>query len=434
MGAYVTLVAGELFDDANLASYGKSRLRRFYDYTFEQGSFSEYNSPTYSVVAIREVARMLRHVKDAESQKLLAELNRFAWSHVARHFHPPTRQWAGPHSRCYATLLRDGTLAFIQQATGGKVHFLPEGQALEDLDAHRLGAECPEALFHYFTELPEPRLEVETFARNKPGEHDVIGIAYLHRDFTLGSVNVGDLWNQRRPLLAYWNTDAGVVAMRLRCLHDDYDYSSASIFTIQDQSDILGAVVFATDRGDTHISLDRIKDATIKAKDLRVRLEFEGAVAQMQWRQPSLTGLSLTRSGQMDIDFQIAHAVFGGQPVKIEVGRGDSTAWRDVVLYQGPENDINFAEIAEAAVIFALSVSTRQNSTPDNQLSISKIRPSLDGVSNQSTVVAQWSRPGRPQMTLTVPAKPLPTGKQKAAASAKFGDANPWKSPPPKTP
>jgi hypothetical protein len=417
MGAYVTLVAGELFDDAELAGYGESRLKRFYDYTFEQGSFSEYNSPTYSIVAISEISRMLRHVKDAESQKLLAELNRFAWSHVARHFHPPTRQWAGPHSRCYATLLRDGTLAFIQQATGGKVHFLTEGQALEDLDAHRLRAECPDGLFHYFTELPQPRLEVETFARNKPGEHDVIGTTYLHPDFTLGSINVGDLWNQRRPLLAYWRTDAGVVAMRLRCLHDDYDYSSASIFTIQDQGDILGAVLFATDRGDTHISLDRIKAATIKAKDLRVRLEFEGAVAQMQ--------LPLTRSGPMSIDLQIAHAVFGDQPVKIEAGRGDNTAWRDVVFYHGEEKDIDFAEIAEAAVIFSLSLDVGGSAGPTGELSMDKRNDNL---------VAHWSRPGRPQMTLTVPAKPLPTGKQRAAASAKFGDADPWKSPPPRTP
>lgn len=412
MGAYVTLVAGEQFGDAELTEYGKARLKRFYDFTFEQGSFSEYNSPTYSIVAIKELSRMLRHVKDAESQKLLRELNRFAWRHVARHFHPPSRQWAGPHSRCYATLLRDSTLAFIQQATSGRVHFLPEGEALESLDEHRIRAECPEELLRYFTELPEPRLEVETFAKNPPDQHDVIGTTYLHPDFTLGSVNVGDLWNQRRPLLAYWKTEAGVVAMRLRCLHDDYDYSSASIFTVQDKGDILGAVVFATDRGDTHISLDRIKDATIKAKDLRVRLEFEGAVTRMQ--------LPLTSSDRIGINFEIAHAVFDDYPVKIEVGRDDKTARRDVVLYHGPEKDINFAEMAEAAVIFTLSVSTGQSSAPNNQLSI---------INDQSTVVANWFRPGSPNMSLTVPLKPLPTGKQKAAASAQFGATNPWKTP-----
>ncbi len=411
MGAYVTLVAGELFDDMELAEYGKTRLKRFYDYTFEQGSFSEYNSPTYSIVAIKELSRMLLHVRDAESQKLLRELNRFAWRHVARHFHPPSRQWAGPHSRCYATLLREGTLAFIQQATGGKVHFLPEGHAPESLDEHRIRAECPEDLFHYFTKLPEPRLEIETFAKNPPDQHDIIGTTYLHPDFTLGSVNVGDLWNQRRPLLAYWRSEAGVVAMRLRCLHDDYDYSSASIFTVQDKGDILGAVVFATDRGDTHISLDRIKDATIKAKDLRVRLEFEGAVARMQ--------LPLTSSGRINIDFEIAHAVFDDYPIRIEVSRDDNIARRDVVLYQGPERDIHFAETAEAAVIFTLSVSTGQSPTPDNQLSI---------INNQSTVVANWIRAVGFDMSLSVPVKPLPSGRQKAAVSAKLGSTNPWKT------
>ena len=160
MGAYVTLVAGELFGDAELAEYGKARLRRFYEHTFANGSFSEYNSPTYSVVAINELSRMLRHVKDAESRRLLHELNRFAFSHAARHFHAPTRQWAGPHSRCYATLLRDGTLAFLQRASHGKLNFLPESRAFESLDAHRLGAECPDEFLHYFTKLPKPRLEV----------------------------------------------------------------------------------------------------------------------------------------------------------------------------------------------------------------------------------------------------------------------------------
>jgi hypothetical protein len=227
MGAYVTLVAGELFDDAELADYGKARLKRFYNHTFKHGSFSEYNSPTYSIVAIKELSRMLRHVKNPESQNLLHELNRFAWSHVARHFHPPTRQWAGPHSRCYATLLRDSTLAFIQQAANGKLNFLPESETFESLDAHRLDAHCPEEFLHYFTELPAPRSEIETFTRNAGDAHDIIGTTYLHPDFTLGSVNIGDFWNQQRPLLAYWKTKAGVVAMRLRCLHDDYDYSSS---------------------------------------------------------------------------------------------------------------------------------------------------------------------------------------------------------------
>jgi len=422
MGAYVTLVAGELFNDKELADYGRSRLKRFYDHTFANDSFSEYNSPTYSAVAINELSRMLRHVKDAESRKLLRELNHFAWSHAARHFHAPSRQWAGPHSRCYATLLRDSTLAFIQRATHGRLNFLSESKAFESLDAHRLGAECPDEFLSYFTELPKPRLEIEAFAKTKPDRHDIIGTTYLNPDYTLGSVNIGDLWNQRRPLLAYWKTDTGIVAMRLRCLHDDYDYSSASIFTVQDKSDVLGAVVFATDRGDTHISLDRIKNATIKAKDLRLRLQFEGAVDNLKLPdQVQLNHPAQITSGPIAVNFQIAHAVFGDYPISIETSRSDKTTGIDIILYSGPEKEINFAQISEAAIIFALSISSPQVPIPNNQLSI---------INNQSTVNANWSRPGRPKMSLAVPAKPLPSGKQKEATTAQFGSRNPWKKTP----
>jgi hypothetical protein len=426
MGAYVTLVAGERFDDAELADYGKARLKRFYDYTFENGSFSEYNSPTYSIVAIRELTRMIRHVRDAESQKLLQELNRFAWHHVARHFHPPTRQWAGPHSRCYATLLRDNTLAFIQRATNNKVNFLPESEAFESLDAHRLDAHCPEEFVHYFTELSEPRVEIETFARNAGDAHDVIGTTYLHPDFTLGSVDIGDLWNQRRPLLAYWKTKAGVVAMRLRCLHDDYDYSSASLFTVQDKGDVLGAVVFATDRGDTHISLDRLKDATIKARDLRLRLQLEGAIDNVVItpRRSEPSNEAGPRSFRIsddpiDVTFSVPCVRFDDSPVAIETTRSGDIRSIDIILYHGPEKDINFARINEAAVIFALSVSTAQTSIPNSQLSI---------INSHSRMVASWLRVDKPRMSLSVPVKPLASRKQKATASAEFGDTDPWKS------
>jgi len=420
MGAYVTLVAGELFENAELTKYGKARLKRFYDHTFKHGSFSEYNSPTYSIVAIKEMTRMLRHVKDAESQRLLNELNRFAWHHVGCHFHPPSRQWAGPHSRCYATLLRDSTLAFIQRGTNGKVHFLPESDTFKSLDAHRLVARCPDDFLHYFTELPEPRLEVETFARNAGDKHDIIGTTFLHPDFTLGSVNIGDLWNQRRPLLAYWKTESGVVAMRLRCLHDDYDYSSASLFTVQDKGDILGIVVFATDRGDTHISLDRLKNATIAAKDLRLRLQFEGAVNGLRLpSKPELNRRMTMTSGPVHISFIIPYAVFGSYPVRMETNRTENNAQIDIILYRGREKDIQFTEINEAVIIFALSVSTQQGSIPDRELSI---------VKNPSHVVAGWSRPDKFKMLLSVPIKPLSSSNQKAAAFAKFDSGNPWKS------
>lgn len=460
MGAYVTLVAGELFEVRELKDYGKARLKRFYDHTLQHGSFGEYNSPTYTIVAIEELTRMLQHVRDTESQKLLSELNRLAWYHVARHFHPPTRQWAGPHSRCYSTLLRKGTLAFIQQGTNGKACFMPESEAFESFDAHRVRPECPEDLSRYFTELSSPRVEVEAFVKNPPGEHDIIGTTYLHPDFTLGSVNIGDLWNQRRPLLAYWNTDArgrghklapaeagGVAACRLRCLHDDYDYASASIFTVQDEGDILGAVVFATDRGDTHISLDRLKNATIKAKDLRIRLQFEGAASDINLPPKVELGQPIQiSSGRMNCGFHVTHAVFGDNPIKLETGRAGNTAWIDVILYDGPEKKINFAEIKQAVMIFALTLTPPEAIVPNVTLSdgkklanVPRSEPRAELVyrnyflftviqDSQGMLITSWHRTARSDMSVSVPLRPSATSAQRNAASAEFAGKNPWQS------
>jgi hypothetical protein len=430
MGTYVTLVAGERLDVRELRDYGRQRLSRFCEYTQQKGSFSEYNSPTYTCVAVEEIARMLKHVRDEESRKQLDWLNGFAWRHVARRFHPPTRQWAGPHSRCYATLLRPSTLAFLQRAVGNTVGFLPASEAWESLDAHRLDVRCPADLLSGFRLPTAERMEIEAFVLNPAREHDIIGQTYLHPDFTLGSVNIGDLWNQRRPVIAYWKTPAGPAAVRLRFLHDDYDYASASLVTVQDKADVFGAVLFATDRGDTHISLDKIANATIRAKDLRLRLQFEGVV----------DGLTLPEKLELDEPIRFAsgpiegllslHGVeFAGLPVRLEARRESDQAWVDLVLYHGAERPFDFRRIAEAALVFTLSIAPRgtmsQYAAPSVYSSLAAELTSA-GIHSPRRIWT-YRRTNNQTMSLTIPTKPLPTKEQKTASSAKAGEKNPWK-------
>ncbi len=431
MGTYVTLVAGERFSVFDLADYGRRRLRRFYDYTREKGSLTEYNSPTYTMVAIEEISRMIQHVRDSESQRLLKELNTRAWRHVARRFHPATRQWAGPHSRCYSTLLRPGTLAAFQQASGGKLQFLSEAEAWESLDAHRLKLDCPPELFHYFTALAVPRTETETFDITLATEHDVIGTTYLHPDFTLASVNIGDLWNQRRPLLAYWITPSGPAALRLRFLHDDYDYSSASLFAVQDRTEILGAVLFTTDRGDTHISLDKIQNATIPARDLRLRLQFEGAVSDLMLPERLRLNEPIRLvCGSIQSTYCLHGIEFTGLRPTLETGRDTGQAWIDLVLYRGPARSFDFSRIAEAALVFSLSLGPATGSLPPAAPSAYMSIATDLTTTGIPSPRQSWSlqRTNNPTLSLTIPVKPLSTKQQKAAVTGKCGDANPWKS------
>jgi hypothetical protein len=432
MGTYVTLVAGERLVVRELFDYGRARLRRFYDYTEERGSFSEYNSPTYTLVAIEEISRMRQHVRDAQSRALLEALNEFAWGHLARRFHAPTQQWAGPHSRSYSTLLRRSALGFIQRATSDEVAFMPEAEAWESIDAQRVKLECPSDLYEKFLELERRRQEVEVFVHNPGDQHGIVGTTYLHPQLTLGSVNIGDLWNQRRPLVAYWNAPGGAVAMRVRCLHDDYDYSSASIFTVQDESDALSAVVFATDRGDTHISLDRIRNGTIRARDLRVRLQFEGAVGDLVLpRAVAMEEPVQFTSGQVAGTFCVHQALFDGRSVTVKTGRDAETAWIDVVLYQGPSVPFDFEEIREAAVVFTLSLVTPAILLPSGRPSVAMGIGYSDPTTTARTTTRQrwtWQRTNDTTLSLAIPITPLPSKAQIKVTSAKIGPANPWKT------
>lgn len=432
MGTYVTLLAGEQFKDKELFDYGKKRLGRFRDYTQEKGSFSEYNSPTYTVVAINELSRILAHVKDEESKRFAEDLNGFAWYHLARHFHAPTKQWAGPHSRAYSTMLRPSVLAFIQRGTKGQVSFVPEAEAYDSIDAHRLPVACPADLFPYFLSLTEPREEIETFVLNPEGEHDLIGRTYLHPDFTVGSINCGDLWNQRRPLVAYWNTPSGPAAMRIRFLHDGYDYSSASIFTIQDAAELLGAVVFATDRGDTHISLDRIANGTIQARDLRMRLQFEGAIDDLKLPyQVSIGDPIEFGSGGMEAQFCVHTARIDDLPVRMETGRDADGAWIDVVLYNGVSREFNFNKIVAAGVVFTLSMT---KSTSPIRVADPAVFETVAGTMIVEGELLpprarwQWRRQGKTSLILTVPMNPLPTKRQMTATTGQVDIEDRWKS------
>jgi hypothetical protein len=402
MSTYVSLVAGELFEMDELVDYGKARLRRFHEYSVSQGSFSEYNSPTYNVVAIEEISRMLLHVKDKESLELLRKLKHFAWKHVALRFHPPSGQWAGPQSRSYSSFIRRGTLAFLQSSINNRTRLVPDEVLYENLNFHRIRSECPDDLIHYFLALPEPRYEIEVFQRRKRPDPDIVGSTWLAPDYTIASLNYGELWNQRRPLLGYFVTEQGVAAFRARFLHDHYDYSSASIFTAQDKGDILGAVAFATDRGDTHISLDRLKDGKIEAQDLRLRFQVEGAFSRI--KPPTELRLNQELSfplGVSCVSLRILSAAFDGHPAPIVFGGNDTGQWVDVIMFSGAKRQIDFNTLSKSVVFFAISVASHQDK------SIPTAIRDISLQSNNDLLTATWQRPGKQNLSITVPVKPL---------------------------
>jgi hypothetical protein len=403
MGTYVTRVASEQFDHDELREYSKKRLRDFYDYTIERGSFNEYNSSTYSIVALAEIARMLMHFTDEEDLKRVHELHDLGWKHVARHFHVPTRQWSGPQSRCYQTDLRErsSALAFLEAGTGANGWITKSRPLSLGLTYYRLPINCPEKYWHLFRELPEPRYEVETFSPGrsmKKGEFRegdtaglaIIGSTFQHPQYSLGTVNYGDFWNQRRPFLVYWGTREQPRFLRVRFLHDGYDYTSALVFTRQDKNHTISAVVFATDYGDTHPSLDKVQNATIRAKDLRLRFEFGGDVKNLGIQENpldnSLRGLSPDRIPPTRkfmelrkftiLDDQVRMMInglagrFGDETFTWETGEDDELKYIDAVAYSGEEKAIDFNTLRNACIAFTFLIQPLSEKMSDGTLKV----------------------------------------------------------------
>jgi hypothetical protein len=350
MGAYVTLTAGEYYHLEEFKTYGFDRLKRFYDYTLENGSFEEYNSPTYTVVALRELSRLQAHVQNPEAQKMLEVLVRRAWEEIAKHFHAPTRQWAGPHSRAYSSLNRASTLALIQRATAGRVNFGADEPDVEEL---RLPLACPSELEHLFGPLRESRTVTETFIKRT----NTVGTTYLHPQFALGTVNHDDLWNQRRPLLLHFGTATAPGYMQLRFLKNGYDFASAMFSGAQRESLVLGAVTLVTDGGDTHVSIDRLKNGKIRARDLRLRFEFGGPAADaVKIDADPKTATAGIQAAGLRLDLGISCARFGSRPGELRSGGDGNRRWADVVFYAGEEKEFDLSALEEAIVGFVFSV------------------------------------------------------------------------------
>lgn len=273
MGAAVSAVAGEVLAEPRLLAYARRRLEVFLAHTEDHGSFNEYNSPTYTIIAIEEVERAMRLVQDAAVRATAGRLLRIAWGIVAEHWHPGTGEWAGPCSRAYHDRVQPGTAATLALKTG-----MVDARGGQPAGWAVLGPPCPPDLAARFAALPEAApLIRRRFARGATPELDIVGTTWMDARACLGTVNRGTTWTQCRAVLGYWRIPGAPAAMlRVRLLKDGRDFASGVLWSAQDGAAALVSLGFATDQGDWHCHLDRPADGTFPCADLRLRVELQG--------------------------------------------------------------------------------------------------------------------------------------------------------------
>jgi hypothetical protein len=372
MGTYVTYTAGQLFDQKELLQYARNRLKLFYDYSVKKGGFEEYNSPTYTIVALDELNRMQRHIKDTDALVMIDSLYAMGWAMIARHYHRPTGQWVGPHSRAYSPVVDSSFAAILFQASGGKAG-VPFNSFSGDV---KIKHKIPADLLHYFTDPVYPRTERDCFIAGTP---QVTGTAYMTSQYALTTANRSSMWNQRHPLMLYWGNTATPKYCQLRFLHDFYDFSSASFYSAQNENKVLAGVNFITNGGDKHITIDRIKNGKFKAADLRLRFEFDAAT--------SIDNLHLPASALDSFGFLAAGLSFYIQPYKLafgdlkgrwETGKDSKNRWIDFVIYSGESRDFDLTEINTAVLGFSMTVGKSAGNIQPPTIRASKQTDELD--------------------------------------------------------
>ena len=400
----VALLAAQEFKLPELRAYAKERLRKLHAFIVQQGSFVEYNSPAYLVEVLQELTRMLWLVRDSRDRSLVSTLHDLAWKHVATHFHAPTRQWAGPHSRSDETDLRKrpATLAFFQAAAGKGADLGVSAPLPLGLEAYRIPLECPRKYVRLFRSLEKPRQVVEVFVKpdtSKDGAKNLVtGTTWLHPHFTLGTVNRGDFWTQRRPFLAYWGTASAPRSLRLRFLKDGVDFASALMFSAQHEGDALVTVTLCTDHGDTHPSLDPIQSATITAKDLRLRFEFGGELADCTVRTVGEESKGIVIQDKA-VRFIVRPGLgkFGGEAVRWEFPELGLAKQFDAVVYSGESKAHDLAKLKEVFLSFAFE----EWPYDQRELPTAKVEAKV----NEGRMQARWATGGR-TLELDVPVKP----------------------------
>jgi hypothetical protein len=355
MSTNVSLMAGEIFNDDFFREYGRRRLKRLIDILDNEGGYAEWNSPTYTIVSLMEAERLARWPSDPAIKADAMRLWRAGWEEIAHYWHGGLKLWTGPHSRAYANYMTPVVNAIFNARTGLNVplhpsvdapHSEPDGEVMpcpvDIVEQMKLASEG---------EATRKRLLYRSYV---PDEGDFYSTSWMAADAALGSVNLEDLWFQRRSVIGYWNSAQGpAVALRVRFLHDGHDFSSAYIRSDQDGPRVLSSFGLLSNMGDKLAHIDIPDDGLFRASDFRVRYELSGDGCTVR----DLGGgrYELAAGGRKAVVHTLPGR-FGPYAVRWQTGREGDSVFVDGICYQGPVEAFNLVRVGEVAIAAGLEV------------------------------------------------------------------------------
>lgn len=376
MSSMTILSAGELLKDCAILQAGKERLEKLYRYTEFNGSFSEYNSSAYILVALNEIARMRKFFHDPACLAMAEAFNGYAWDCLSNHYNPWINQLAPPQARAY-TDLDKGALAWnVFLGTGGRFGRIPGGIAAasdphwpEQVPLDQISVEsllyppkCPDVYLSRFTE--KRRFLAHTYYKKnglreagtdttiiRDLDHpDLTAYSFLTEKYSMGIFEASDCWNQRRNGMVVWGQEKPAY-MRIRGLIGDYDFCSAMVYGVQADNRIAGHLGLVSDRGSFHYILDKQKDGVYETDRLCFCFELGGR-EDLAFEKDG--GSYVIRDKELTIKVKIYQFVFDGKPVDAHISDDGKRLY--LTGYEGEKKLLDIKQLEKTYGVFSIEV------------------------------------------------------------------------------
>lgn len=357
----VCVLCGELFSRPEFINYGMQKIEKFMHYVYANGDFSEFNSPTVSLLMATSFGIMLGNVQNERVLETTRQLNHFLWNSLARHYHFATKQLVGPFSRCYQDFLGKEEMLILDYALGRKNNTLFSEILFSSGNFNVEQTTCPPKFYPFFSGQKTVEYSQRLISHGSSYPffgHAQIATTYIQPKYALGTFNRHELWEERRPLIAHFGNSHNLYSLRVRCLLNHYDFSSAQLHCVQVKNSVLGHVCFATNRGIQHMDNTNYNGKT-EISDLRIRFEINGDGSQLKIKQENHRILveydTLLFSFSYDF-FQIDRLT----PYVTLQKNEDKTAF-DLILYRGKPLEFDFTQINCAICQFSLHISEKNH-------------------------------------------------------------------------